>query len=173
MQLTINIKTKRILYTDPLCFTEFHFSSCKRLWAVIPLPSLRGHSDSHDIMQLLLLLKSSASYARQPQCDVVTTMSASRATCWLTFQDTLFFGCRIRPLQTDCGSRLEMKQYLFRHCSSWRSSLFLVYYLIWRWIWDMWFWGHWFRKECIYTVHFMCLAHQIYKALTVLIITTL
>lgn len=50
--------------TDLVHFTEFHFSSCKRLQAVIPLPSLQGHSDSHDIMLLLLSLKLSVSYAR-------------------------------------------------------------------------------------------------------------
>lgn len=70
--------------TGPLCFPEFHFSSCKRLGAVIPLPSLQGHSDSHDIMLLLLPLKLSVSHARRPKYDVMNLMSA---TYWLSCQD--------------------------------------------------------------------------------------
>lgn len=50
--------------TSSLHFTEFHFSSCKCLKVVIPLRSRQAHSDSHDIMLLLLLLKMSVSYAR-------------------------------------------------------------------------------------------------------------
>lgn len=74
---------KTILQTgDPqgLRFTEFHFSSCKCLRAVIPLPSLQGHSDSHDIMLLLLSLKLFVSYAGQPRYDIMNMMSALQAT---------------------------------------------------------------------------------------------
>lgn len=70
---------------------KFLFSSCKRLGAVIPLRFPQGHSDSRDVMPLLLSLKPRVCSATLPRRDIMAMKSrliASREgylfirSCW-------------------------------------------------------------------------------------------
>lgn len=53
----------------------FLFGSCKRLGAVIPLRSPQGHSDSRDVMLLLLSLKPRVRSPTLPRRDIMAMMS--------------------------------------------------------------------------------------------------
>lgn len=60
---------------------KFLFGSCKRLGAVIPLRSPQGHSDSRDVMLLLLSLKPRLCSVARPRRDIMAMMSYHIMSC--------------------------------------------------------------------------------------------
>ena len=155
LELASGLTGAPLLYTGPLCFTESHFSSCKCLGAVIQLPSLQGHSDSHDIMLLLLSLKQSVCCT----WDVTTVMSAPRS--------------RVLPAPLQTYHRSGLKLFPLQFISVLCAVVPHQSDFIGREILDMCVWDLWFGLECICALYHMCVTCSIYSASIALIKTML